>query len=61
MLIVMKKGSTREDLARVAGLVEGMGLTPHVLQGSAQTIVEVTGQTAAHGPVVSDAVALQLG
>ena len=50
MLIVMKKGSTREDLARVAGLVEGMGLTPHVLQGSAQTIVEVTGQTAPLDP-----------
>ena len=50
MLIVMKKGSTREDLARVAGLVEGMGLTPHVLEGSAQTIVEVTGQTAPLDP-----------
>jgi 3-deoxy-7-phosphoheptulonate synthase len=43
MLIVMKKGSTREDLARVTGLVEGMGLTPHVLQGTDHTLVEVSG------------------
>jgi 3-deoxy-7-phosphoheptulonate synthase len=50
MLIVMKKGSTREDLARVAGLVEGMGLTPHVLEGAAQLIVEITGHTAPLDP-----------
>jgi 3-deoxy-7-phosphoheptulonate synthase len=45
MLIVMKKGSSREDLARVKGLVEGMGLTPQILEGTSHTIVEVTGHT----------------
>jgi hypothetical protein len=50
MLIVMKKGSTREDLARVTGLVKGMGLTPHVLEGADHTIVEVTGHAAPLDP-----------
>src|SRR5262245_31614243 len=43
MLIVMKKGSTREDLARVAAAVEALGLQPHILPGTTHTVVGITG------------------
>jgi 3-deoxy-7-phosphoheptulonate synthase len=50
MLIVMKKGSTREDLARVTAAVESLELTPHVIAGAAETVVAVTGNTAPLDP-----------
>jgi 3-deoxy-7-phosphoheptulonate synthase len=43
MVIVMKKGSTREDLARVARAVEELGYQPHVLPGIDRTVVGITG------------------
>ena len=45
MLIVMKKGSTREELARVVRAVEDLGLTVHVVPGLERTAVGVTGNT----------------
>ena len=50
MLIVMKKGSTREDLARVAAAVEALGLEPHVLPGAVHTVVGITGNTSPLDP-----------
>jgi 3-deoxy-7-phosphoheptulonate synthase len=50
MVIVMKKGSTREDLARVVRAVEELGLHPHVLPGLDRTVVGITGNTAPLDP-----------
>jgi len=43
MVIVMKKGSSREDLARVARSVEALGFRAHVLPGVQRTVVGITG------------------
>jgi 3-deoxy-7-phosphoheptulonate synthase len=45
MVIVMKKGSSREDLARVAREVEELGFRAHVLPGLDRTVVGVTGNS----------------
>ena len=43
MLIVMKKGSPREDLARVVRTVESLGFVPQVTESARETTVTVTG------------------
>jgi 3-deoxy-7-phosphoheptulonate synthase len=43
MVIVMKKGSSREDLARVAQAIEALGFQAHVLPGIERTAIGVTG------------------
>jgi 3-deoxy-7-phosphoheptulonate synthase len=43
MVIVMKKGSSREDLARVASAVEALGFRPHVFSGEERAAIGVTG------------------
>jgi 3-deoxy-7-phosphoheptulonate synthase len=43
MVIVMKKGGSREDLARVARAVEDLGGHAHVLPGRDRTIVAIAG------------------
>ena len=43
MLIVMKKGSSREDLARVVRTVETLGFVPQVTETQGMTTVTVTG------------------
>jgi 3-deoxy-7-phosphoheptulonate synthase len=52
MLIVMKKGSTGEDLARVVRSVEALGLRAHVIPGAERSAVGVTGNTAPIDPGV---------
>ena len=52
MVIVMKKGSSREDLARVAQAVESLGFHPHVLPGAERTAIGITGNA---GPLDPDA------
>jgi 3-deoxy-7-phosphoheptulonate synthase len=51
MVIVMKKGSSREDLAQVARAVEALGFRAHILPGVERTAVGVTGNT---GPLDPD-------
>jgi 3-deoxy-7-phosphoheptulonate synthase len=51
MVIVMKKGSSREDLARVARIVEQLGFRPHILPGGERTAIGVTGNP---GPLDPD-------
>jgi len=51
MVIVMKKGSSREDLARVVRAVEALGFRPHVLPGMERTAVGITGNP---GPLDPD-------
>jgi 3-deoxy-7-phosphoheptulonate synthase len=41
----MKKGSSREDLARVTRAIEQLGFYPHVLPGFDRTAVGITGNT----------------
>ena len=50
MLIVMKKGSPREDLARVVRTVETLGFVPRVSETSGTTTVSVTGSPAPLNP-----------
>lgn len=45
MLVVMKKGSTQEDLAGVLRKITQSGLTGHVSQGVERTVIGVVGQT----------------
>jgi 3-deoxy-7-phosphoheptulonate synthase len=52
MVIVMKKGSSREDLARVARAVEALGFHAHVLPGIERTAIGITGNP---GPLDPDA------
>jgi 3-deoxy-7-phosphoheptulonate synthase len=52
MVIVMKKGCSREDLARVARAVEALGFRPHVLPGVERTAIGITGNP---GPLDPDA------
>jgi len=51
MVIVMKKGSSREDLARVTRAIEQLGFCSHALPGLERTVVGITGN---HGPLDSD-------
>jgi len=51
MVIVMKKGSSREDLARVARAVEALGFRAHVLAGVHRTAIGITGNP---GPLDPD-------
>jgi 3-deoxy-7-phosphoheptulonate synthase len=51
MVIVMKKGSSREDLVRVAKAVHDFGFRAHVLPGVERTAIGVTGN---EGPLDSD-------
>lgn len=50
MIIVMKNGSSREDLARVARKVEALGFHPHVFPGDAFAAIGVTGNPAPLDP-----------
>lgn len=43
MLIVMKKGSTQDDIVRVSGAVESMGFRAHVIPGTERAAIGVTG------------------
>ena len=45
MLVVMKKGSTQEDLAGVIGKITQSGLAGHISQGVERTVIGVVGQT----------------
>jgi 3-deoxy-7-phosphoheptulonate synthase len=45
MLVVMKKGSTQEDLTSVIHKLTQSGLTGHVSQGVERTVIGVVGQT----------------
>ena len=45
MLVVMKKGSTQDDLAGVIHKITQSGLTGHVSQGMERTVIGVVGQT----------------
>jgi 3-deoxy-7-phosphoheptulonate synthase len=45
MLVVMKKGSTPEDLAGVIGKITQSGLAGHISQGVERTVIGVVGQT----------------
>ena len=51
MVIVMKKGSSREDLARVVRAVEQLGFHPHVIPGMEKPTIGVTGHA---GPLDPD-------
>jgi len=51
MVIIMKKESTREDLARVCSAVEALGYRAHVLAGVQRTAVGITGNP---GPLDPD-------
>ncbi len=50
MVIVMKKGSSREDLARVTRAVERLGFCPHVLPGHERTAVAISGNPGSIDP-----------
>lgn len=43
MIMVMKQASTAKQIENVVKLLEGMGLTGCVIEGAAQTVVEVVG------------------
>ena len=43
MIVVMKQGSTKEQVERVCGLVREMGLRDHVIVGTETTVVAVIG------------------
>jgi 3-deoxy-7-phosphoheptulonate synthase len=45
MLVVMKRGSTKEDLTGVIHKITQSGLTGHVSQGVERTVIGVVGQT----------------
>ncbi len=45
MLVVMRKGSTQDDLAGVIHKITQSGLTGHVSQGMERTVIGVVGQT----------------
>lgn len=45
MLVVMKKGSTPNDLAAVIGKITQSGLQGHISQGVERTVIGVVGQT----------------
>ena len=51
MVIVMKKGSSREDLARVTRAIESLGFQAHVLTGTERTAIGITGNP---GPLDPD-------
>ena len=51
MVIVMKKESTREDLARVTLAVEELGFHAHVRPGNDRTVVGSTGTAGPLDPV----------
>lgn len=50
MLILMKSNAGPEQLNAVAARVSELGLTAHPLEGSARTVVAVTGETAGVDP-----------
>ena len=55
MLIAMKQGSTRDDLARVCRAVEDLGFHAHVLTGSQRTAVAITGNPGPIDPTLFEA------
>jgi 3-deoxy-7-phosphoheptulonate synthase len=44
MIVVMKTGSNHKDIARVLKRIEAVGLTPHLSEGVAHTVIGVLGQ-----------------
>jgi 3-deoxy-7-phosphoheptulonate synthase len=50
MLIVMKKGSTGEDLARVEQAVRAHGFNPHVISGAERVAIGITGNSSPIDP-----------
>ncbi len=63
MLIVMKSDATREDVERVAEIVEKLGYRPHLMPGASRTAIGITGNQGAVDPAhfenlpgVSDAI-----
>ena len=50
MIIVMKKGSSREDLAQVTGTAESLGFRAHVLPGTDRATVLVMGSAGGMDP-----------
>jgi 3-deoxy-7-phosphoheptulonate synthase len=43
MIIVMKAGASPEQIGQVTERVEGLGLKPHIIQGTERTVVAVVG------------------
>lgn len=43
MIVVMKQNATKQDVAAVADIVSGLGLTPHVIVGDERTVVAAVG------------------
>ncbi|HZN54443.1 MAG TPA: 3-deoxy-7-phosphoheptulonate synthase [Candidatus Polarisedimenticolaceae bacterium] len=52
MLIVMKKGSRREDLARVVRTVESLGFVPHVVEAAGKITVGISGNPGPLNPAL---------
>ncbi len=52
MLVVMKKGSTPEDLERVVRRVEELGFRAHAIPGSERTAVGITGNAGPLDPAL---------
>jgi 3-deoxy-7-phosphoheptulonate synthase len=50
MLIVMRPDATREQIDRVVGIVETLGLRGHILPGETRTAIGVTGNKGAVDP-----------
>ncbi len=50
MLIVMKSDATREDVERVAEIVEKLGYRPHLMPGASRTAIGITGNQGAVDP-----------
>src|SRR5205085_9445004 len=47
MLIVMNTGATDAQIDGVVGVIESIGLHPHVMAGAARTAIGITGNTRA--------------
>jgi len=50
MIVVMKSGATREEIEHVLERVRGLGLVPHVIQGTERTVIACVGDERSKTP-----------
>ena len=43
MIVVMKKDAQQADIKRMVERITGLGLRPHVIQGTERTVIAVVG------------------
>src|SRR3954451_13928232 len=50
MLILMRQGATRDDIAKVCDRIRDAGFTPHEIPGAMRTAIGITGNQGAISP-----------